>query len=120
MRPTKPVTSAEPRRRRAARAPAPATHESGRASSSITTRRAASIRPRSSAGRSTGVQMAKKKTAAQREKKNERERQRYAEDPKYRERKLASKRARHALHRDEVNAKRRHDSTLNCDEVNAK
>jgi len=49
-----------------------------------------------------------RRTAAQREKRNERERQRYADDPEYREKRLASANVYKALHRDERNAQLRH------------
>ena len=51
--------------------------------------------------------MAKKRTAAQREAAKAQARQRYADDPEYRERKLAETNAYYALHCDELNAKQR-------------
>lgn len=44
-----------------------------------------------------------RRTSAQRENRNERERQRYADDPEYRKKRLASANAYKALHRDERN-----------------
>jgi hypothetical protein len=59
-----------------------------------------------------------RRTPAQREKRNERERQRYADDPAYRRKCLAGSNAYKALHRDERNAKLR-DRYANDDEFRA-